>query len=181
MSRHRCEAKAFKAPLKDRKVKNISGPRMDFLQVQAAVREFFADAERAEEALQRLLPELSVRYGCANDAEAWGLLGNVAPKVISEMSGLDIPTSQWLKERAKQQQKTMLTASEVPVEVVPTDVAERLRYMLAKEGFEVRGETLRVRAADLRLSQLTRFSVCQRFGVRGLWASFAVPQQQAAS
>jgi hypothetical protein len=154
---------------------------MDFLQVQAAVREFFADAERAEEALQRLLPELSGRYGCANDAEAWGLLGNVAPKLISEMSGLDIPTSQWLKERAKQQQKTMLAGSEVAVEVVPTGVAERLRYVLAKEGFEVRGVTLRPRAADVRVSQVTRFSVCQRFGIRGLWAGFALPQQQTAS
>lgn len=108
---------------------------MDFPQVQAAIKEICPDADQAQRALLALLPELSSKFGCNGDAEAWGLLGNIAPQVIAGMSGLGIPTSQLLKDRAKRQQYT--SGPSAAVEIVPTDDAEKLRYLLGKEGFEV--------------------------------------------
>ncbi len=104
---------------------------MDFPQVQAAIIDICPEAEQARRALRTLLPELSSTYCCNGDAEAWGLLGNIGPQKIADLSGLDIRTSQLLKDRAKRQQYGP------SVEVVPTDDAEKLRYLLGKEGFEV--------------------------------------------
>ena len=108
-------------------------------QLRDALKEHFADVDLAEKAVQKLQSQLSKegKYGCETDADAWGLLGSVAPKMIAEMSGLDISTSQWLKERAKQQQQSILSGASPLADAMPTDASDRLRYLLEKEGFKV--------------------------------------------
>ncbi len=112
---------------------------MDFPQVQAALNEYFADADQAQRVLHTLLPQLST-FGCGDDGNAWGLLANIGPLKIGEMSGLDPSDSQWLRDRARRQLQTG--------EIVPTDAAGILQYLLSKEGFEVM--SVHVASDDLR-------------------------------
>ena len=111
---------------------------MDFPQVQAALNEYFADADQAQRVLHTLLPQLST-FGCEDDGYAWGFLANIGLLKIGEMSGLDPSASQWLRDRARRQ----LTG-----EIVPTAAAGILQYLLLKEGFEVM--SVHVASDDLR-------------------------------
>ncbi len=106
---------------------NLTSQEMDFPQVQAALKEYFPDADQAQHVLHTLLPELA-KFACRDDCEVWGFLANIGPTKIAEMSGLDASASQWLKDRAKRQQTG---------EIIPTDAAGILQYLLLKEGFEV--------------------------------------------
>jgi hypothetical protein len=106
---------------------------MDFQQqLRDVLKEHFNDHESVDSAVQKLRPELSGK--CENDADTWGLLGSFAANFISDISGLDITASKWLKERAKRLQQSIISGD---APQAPTDAAERMLYLLEKEGFKV--------------------------------------------
>jgi hypothetical protein len=106
---------------------------MDFPLLKAVLEDFFPEAADAARVLQVFKLEFT-NFGCENDEDALGGLACMGIKRISDLSHLDHATSHRLKERAQQEQQKLL----VQVEVVPTDELERLKYLLAKDGFEVR-------------------------------------------
>jgi len=106
---------------------------MEFPLLKAVLEDFFPEAADAARVLQVFKSEFT-NFGCENDGDALGGLASMGIKRISDLSHLDHATSHRLKERAQQEQQKLL----VQVEVVPTDELERLKYLLAKEGFEVR-------------------------------------------
>jgi len=108
-----------------------------FPELYAVLQDFFPEADDAARVLQVFLTELT-DFGCESDEDALGGLACMGVKRIADLSHLDLATSQRLKERAQQEQSKLLPHAPVQVEVVPTDELERLKYLLAKEGYEVR-------------------------------------------
>ena len=111
---------------------------MDFPQVRAAVQVVTADANHAQRVCEALLPALSLWCPC--DANALLLLGTIFPEKIAQMSGLDLQSSQRLKDVCIAQ----VQGDDVKPgpDVLPSDPGDRLMYLLKKEGFEVRERRL---------------------------------------
>jgi len=109
---------------------------MEFPQFKAVLLDFFPEADAAR-LLQVFLLELT-NIGCESDEDALGGFACMGIKKIADLSQLDHATSQRLKERAQQELQTLLPPAPEQVKVVLTDELERLKYLLAKEGFEVR-------------------------------------------
>jgi hypothetical protein len=112
---------------------------MDFPQVRAAVQVVTANAHDAQRVCEALLPNLSLWCPC--DADALRMLSTIFPGKIADMSGLDLQSSQRLKDACASQVQSD-GERPVPDEVIPSDPGDRLIYLLEKEGFKVREQRL---------------------------------------